>query len=289
MVAQVRPRRLSSAPAGQNGGTLPHEVYHLPVGTVDAFVLERFQIGLGNGDGRMAHSLRDDARMHAAVVGRRGPRVAGGVRAEPCVDAQTGGQRGQVAVDAAQGRLVFAVGSLGVLGRVEDLVRSIPPVRRARLAGTRARRRVECLAELPVLLDVVTLGLSAGLSFDSSLELYCERCANELARSLEGAMLSWRIGVAGREEALLSLAEELDLAPLGRFAAVVGESLAFGAPLAAALERQARAMRDEQRSQVEEEIEKVPVKMLVPLGTLIVPAMFLAILGPLLGSAVVVG
>ena len=167
----------------------------------------------------------------------------------------------------------------GFLGRVEDLVRSIPPVRRARLAGTRARRRVECLAELPVLLDVVTLGLSAGLSFDSSLELYCERCA----------MLSWRIGVAEREEALLSLAEELDLAPLGRFAAVVGESLAFGAPLAAALERQARAMRDEQRSQVEEEIEKVPVKMLVPLGTLIVPAMFLAILGPLLGSAVVVG
>ncbi len=180
-------------------------------------------------------------------------------------------------------------GRPGLLGRAGDLVRSIPPVRRARLAGVRARRRAECLADLPVLLDVVTLGLSAGLSFDSSLELYCERCANELARSLEGAMLSWRIGVAGREGALLSLAEELDLAPLGRFAAVVGESIAFGVPLAAALERQARAMRDEQRSQVEEEIEKVPVKMLVPLGTLIVPAMFLSILGPLLGSAVVVG
>ena len=37
----------------------------------------------------------------------------------------------------------------------------------------------------------------------------------------------------------------------------------------------------------EEEIEQVPVKMLVPLGTLIVPAMFLAILGPLLGSVAV--
>jgi len=37
---------------------------------------------------------------------------------------------------------------------------------------------------------------------------------------------------------------------------------------------------------VEEQIEKAPVKMLIPLGTLIVPAMLLAILGPLLSSAV---
>ena len=35
----------------------------------------------------------------------------------------------------------------------------------------------------------------------------------------------------------------------------------------------------------EEEIEKAPVKMLVPLGVLVVPAMLLAILGPLLASA----
>ena len=56
-----------------------------------------------------------------------------------------------------------------------------------------------------------------------------------------------------------------------------------------ALERQGEAIRDEQRSQVEEEIERVPVKMLVPLGTLIVPAMLVAILGPLLGQALVVG
>ena len=36
---------------------------------------------------------------------------------------------------------------------------------------------------------------------------------------------------------------------------------------------------------MQERIEKVPVKMLVPLGTLVVPAMLLAILGPLLSAA----
>ena len=133
------------------------------------------------------------------------------------------------------------------------------------------------------MLDVVTLGLSAGLSFDSSLELYCERYHSELSRSFSEAMLSWRIGARPREEALALVAEEVDVSALRRFAAVVSEALAFGAPLAEALEQQAQAIREEQRSQVEEEIEKVPVKMLIPLGTLIVPAMFLAILGPLLG------
>lgn len=173
----------------------------------------------------------------------------------------------------------------GVLGTVA----SLGPVRRAQEAEVRARRRAECLSELPVMLDVVTLGLSAGLSFDSSLELYCERYGSELSRLFSESMLSWRIGARSREEALSRVADEVGVSALGRFAAVVSEALAFGTPLAEALEQQAKAIREEQRSQVEEEIEKVPVKMLVPLGTLIVPAMFLAILGPLLGSALVVG
>lgn len=150
-----------------------------------------------------------------------------------------------------------------------------------------AERRRACLAELPVLLDVLTLGLSAGLSFDASLELYCARYHNELARLLAESMLTWRMGVRSREAELARLGEDLGLPALRRFAALVGESLAFGTPLAEALEHQGEAIREEQRSLVEEEIERVPVKMLVPLGTLIVPAMLIAILGPLLGQVVV--
>ncbi len=152
-----------------------------------------------------------------------------------------------------------------------------------------SRNRAECIRQMPVMLDVVTLGLSAGLSFDSSLELYCQRHDNVLARELGGAMLSWRLGTRGREEALSDLAKRLDVASLDRFAAVVSQALAFGSPLAATLERQAQAIRDEQRAQMEEEIERVPVRMLIPLGTLIVPAMLLAILGPILGSSLEMG
>ena len=166
-----------------------------------------------------------------------------------------------------------------------EAIRGIPAVRQARERERRARRRSACLREMPTLIDVLTLGLSAGLSFDASLSLYCDRYQTELSQAFSEAMLSWRMGVTSREEALEAMACELGVDALARFATVVGESLDFGSPLASALEVQAKAIRDEQRAQVEEEIEKAPVKMLVPLGVLVVPAMLLAILGPLLASA----
>lgn len=166
-----------------------------------------------------------------------------------------------------------------------EAIQGIPAVRQARERERLARRRSACLREMPTLIDVLTLGLSAGLSFDASLSLYCDRYQTELSQAFSEAMLSWRMGVTSREEALEAMAYELGVDALARFATVVGESLDFGSPLASALEVQAKAIRDEQRAQVEEEIEKAPVKMLVPLGVLVVPAMLLAILGPLLASA----
>lgn len=161
--------------------------------------------------------------------------------------------------------------------------------RRLHAGEERARAKRESAESMPVMIDVVTLGLAAGLSFDASLELYCERYDDALSAALGRAMLSWRVGAATRGEALEKAAGELGLVSLSRFGSVVCEALAFGSPLAESLERQAQVIRDEQRSRVEEEIERVPVKMLIPLGTLIVPAMLLAILGPLLGSALVLG
>ena len=177
-------------------------------------------------------------------------------------------------------------GSLSRLAEgVERRLRAIGPIAELERRTRESARRSACLRELPSLLDVVTLGLSSGLSFDASLALYCERYDNELAASFDEAMLSWQVGAEGRAEALGRLAGELDVDALASFASTVTQALEFGSPLASALEAQAQAIREEQRSQLEEEMEKVPVKMLVPLGTLIVPAMLLSILGPLLGSS----
>jgi tight adherence protein C len=175
------------------------------------------------------------------------------------------------------------------LNEAVERVRRLAVVRGMEERAEVARMRAECLRQMPVMLDVVTLGLSSGLSFDSALELYCQRYDDQLARTLGSTMLSWRLGTASRDEALAAMARRMGIAPLDRFVGVVTQALAFGSPLAATLEQQAQAIRDEQRAQMEEEIEQVPVRMLIPLGTLIVPAMLLAILGPLLGASLQLG
>ena len=165
------------------------------------------------------------------------------------------------------------------------LLRHLPRVRRALEREGSARVTRACERQMPEFLDILGLGLSAGLSFDASLALFCDRRDCELSREIRAAMISWQMGMEGRSEALSSLSARLGSPSFDGFCSAATEALSFGAPLAQTLEHQAVSIRQEQRSRVQERIEKVPVKMLVPLGTLVVPAMLLAILGPLLSAA----
>ena len=167
-------------------------------------------------------------------------------------------------------------------------VRDVGTIVRKRWAAGRSRK-VSGESEIPSMLDIVTLGLCAGLSFDASLELYCERYEGRLSQALRNALLAWRLGTLSRSEGLRQAAKAADAPSLVEVAAVVEEALELGLPLADTLTRQADALRVARRASIEERIERVPVKMLIPLGTLIVPAMLLAILGPLFGSVIELG
>ena len=59
-------------------------------------------------------------------------------------------------------------------------------------------------------------------------------------------------------------------------------SLRCGSSRAEGLESAAAGARAVHRAQVEERVAKAPVKMMVPTGTLILPAMLLLVLGPVL-------
>lgn len=140
------------------------------------------------------------------------------------------------------------------------------------------------LGEVSEMIDVVRLGLSAGLSFDAALEVFCANRRSALACRLERACMAWRVGVGTREDELLAAARDLDVRALETFAITVGQALALGAPLAETLAAQSREIRAAHRAAVEREIERAPVKLLIPTGTLILPALLLSILGPLLGA-----
>lgn len=140
------------------------------------------------------------------------------------------------------------------------------------------------LSEVSEMVDVVRLGLSAGLSFDAALELFCANRSTKLSRALDVARISWQIGVSSRESELLGVAARMKVRALESFAVTVGQALALGSPLAEPLATQSREMRAAHRSEVERQIERAPVKLLIPTGTLILPALLLSILGPLLAA-----
>ncbi len=158
-------------------------------------------------------------------------------------------------------------------GRVRAFERSVR-TRKQRAAP------VTTLSEASEMIDVVNLGLSAGLSFDASLELYCASHDSRLAAALDKALLSWRIGAGTREEELTCVARFCRLKVLETFAIAVSEALLLGAPLTETLSAQSREIRLAHRAEVERQIERAPVKLLIPTGTLILPALLLSILGP---------
>ena len=129
--------------------------------------------------------------------------------------------------------------------------------------------------------EVICLGLRSGLSFDRSLELYCSYFPTTVGRELETARQTWSTGLLTRETALRSLSAAYDSQVFGRMCDCIVRSLRFGSPLAGSLEELAREARASHRAHVEESVMKAPVKMMVPIGLLILPSMMLLVMGPI--------
>lgn len=150
------------------------------------------------------------------------------------------------------------------------------------LRQERDARKNDLEKHLSEMLEVVSLGLRSGLSFDSAFELYHTHFVNTLGRSSSSAQQQWRLGLASREAALRKLAATYDSPMFFRVVENIVRSLRFGASLADSLEASALESRAAHKAYREEKVAKAPVKMLVPTAALILPAMLLLVLGPVL-------
>ena len=154
--------------------------------------------------------------------------------------------------------------------------RLVDSMLRYRAADIRGR----CEEELPGMLDIVALGVRAGMSFDAAVSTYCEGTDGVLAQLCAQAQAEYFHGAKSRARAFRDLADRLSLPAFSRFVGTVLQSLHFGAPLAPALHMLGEEVRSAHRAEVSERIAKAPVKMLVPMALLILPAMLLLVLGP---------
>lgn len=131
-------------------------------------------------------------------------------------------------------------------------------------------------------IEVICLGLRSGLSFDYALHLYCDCFDSALSRELALALREWQAGLRSREEVLRDVASTYDSAIFSRVVDNVVRAMRFGSPLAESLEVLATEARQGHKAYVQERVMKAPVKMMLPVGTLILPSMLILVLGPVL-------
>ena len=140
-------------------------------------------------------------------------------------------------------------------------------------------RRNAIQRALPDALDMLTIGVEAGLAFESAMVRVGEKWDNALTREFRRAVAEMRVG-ATREAALGRMAERCDIPDLTTFVAVLVQSSQLGVSMAQVLHGQAQAMRERRRQRAEELARQAGIKMLIPLVFFIFPALMVAILGP---------
>lgn len=148
--------------------------------------------------------------------------------------------------------------------------------RKARVRGERIRR------SLPDALDLLVVCVEAGVSLDAAVL----RVAREL--HIAHPELSYEFAVVNRktnagvtrEEALRGLWERTGVEDLRSLVSSMIQSEKWGTSIARVLRVAAETLRRKRRQAAEKRAALAPLKMTIPLVTLILPAMFIVILGP---------
>ncbi len=141
------------------------------------------------------------------------------------------------------------------------------------------KRQIELRKGLPEALDMLTVCVEAGLGFDSALGRVARNQTGPIAEECARVLQEMQFGKS-RSEALRALAERTDVAELRSFASAIVQSAELGITIGDVLREQSKQMRIQRRQRAEEKAQKLQVKLLLPLISCLLPAMFIVVLGP---------
>lgn len=133
--------------------------------------------------------------------------------------------------------------------------------------------------ELPDSIDLLTISVESGLGFDAAVAQVARNTEGPLSEEFARMLQEMQIG-RGRTDALRSLADRTNLPDLRAFVSAMVQADAFGIPIGQVLRVQSSEIRVKKRQWAEEQAQKVPVKILIPLIFCILPCLFIVVLGP---------
>lgn len=133
-------------------------------------------------------------------------------------------------------------------------------------------------------LDLMVITMEAGLGLNSAMLKVCEELKEvhpDISKEFELANLEIRVG-RERSEALRNLADRSGVEDLNSLVGMLIQADRFGTSIARAVRVYSDSLRTKRRQRAEQAAQKAAFKLLLPLGGLLFPTMFIIILGPAL-------
>ena len=153
------------------------------------------------------------------------------------------------------------------------------------LYGAVRRRHLSIQRALPFVLDILTLSVEAGMDFISALQRNCKlRRLDPLNEELLRMTKEIQVG-SSRKEALRNMAERVRQPDLKSVASALIQADELGVSIGSILRIQSEHLRSRRFDRAEKLAAEAPVKMLGPLMLCIFPAVFIILLGPIIGQA----
>ena len=153
-----------------------------------------------------------------------------------------------------------------------------------------ATRRAQIHTQLPVLLDLLTIYITAGSSFDVSLSRASQALKTSFpVAAAEIMFLRRELEMSiDRERTLRDFADRMGTQAAKTFVAIVVQSEKKGNAVAPALRMLAKDARREVMADIEKKAQKIPTMMQLPMFMFILPAIFASVIGPAIVQVYVV-
>jgi len=147
-----------------------------------------------------------------------------------------------------------------------------------------AARKLRITWGLADALDLMVITMEAGLGLNAAMLRVCEELRvvhPDISKEFELANLEIRVG-RERSEALRNLADRTGVEDLNSLVGMLIQADRFGTSIARAVRVYSDSLRTKRRQRAEQAAQKAAFKLLLPLGALLFPTMFIIILGPAL-------
>lgn len=156
-------------------------------------------------------------------------------------------------------------------------------INRFSISSKMTARKQEMYSQFPNVLDLLYVSVSAGLGFDQSIGYIVSKSEGALIDEFAKVQRATNLGKP-RKEALTEFAKRCNSQEINTFVVSVTQADELGTSMQSVLKIQSESIRKAHKQKVEEEAQKLSVKILIPMIMFIFPVIFIILLGPAIPS-----